>query len=64
MLASIQRWDSSEIGRNKTAIELHPLDDIEGRLGGFRFLHRDHPLAPDLIHRLGDELADRRIIVG
>ena len=52
-----------EIGREKAAVELHALDDIERGLGGLRFFDRDHALAADLVHRIGDEFADRRIVM-
>ena len=52
-----------EVGRDEAAVELHALDDLERRLGGLRFLDRDDAVAADLLHRVGDELADRRIVV-
>ena len=33
-------------------------------LGGLRFLDRDHAFAADLFHGVGDEFADRRVVVG
>ena len=53
-----------EVGRQITAVELHPLDDIEFGFGGLRLLDRDYPLVADLFHRVGDHLADRLVAVG
>ena len=48
-----------EVGREIAAVELHALDDVELGLGGLGLLDRDHALVADLLHRLGDHLADR-----
>ena len=53
-----------EIGREIAAIELHALDDVELGLRGLRLLDRDHALVADLLHRVGDHLADRLVAVG
>ena len=53
-----------EIGREVAAVELHPFDDVEFGFGGLRLLDRDHPLVADLLHRVGDHLADRLVAVG
>ena len=52
-----------EIGREIAAIELHALDDVEFGLGGLGLLDRDHALVADLLHRVGDHLADRLVAV-
>ena len=52
-----------EVRREIAAIELQPFDDLERRLGGLRLLDRDDAVPADLLHRVGDELADRRIVV-
>ena len=52
-----------EVGREVPAVELHPLDDLEGGLEPLGLLDRDHPLLADLVHRIGDDLADRRVAV-
>ena len=52
-----------EVGRDVAAVELHALDDFEHRLGGLRFLDRDDAFAADLLHGVGDQLADRRVVV-
>ena len=48
-----------EVRREIAAIELHALDDIEFIVQARAFLDRDHAFLADLVHRLGDELADR-----
>ena len=52
-----------EVGREVAAVELHALDDLERRLGRLRLLDRDDALGADLLDRVGDELADRRVVV-
>ena len=52
-----------EVGREIAAVELHALDDVELGLGGLRLLDRDHALVADLLHRIGDHLADRGVAV-
>ena len=53
-----------EVGRDVAAVELHALDHVE--LGGqaLRLLDRDHALVADLLHRLGQHLADLGVAVG
>ena len=53
-----------EVGREVAAVELHALDDLELELERLRFLDRDHALVADLLHRLGDLLADHLLAVG
>src|SRR6185437_3936045 len=53
-----------EVRAEVTAIELHALDDVELGLGGLGFFDGDHTLVADLLHRLGDHLADRRFAIG
>ena len=53
-----------EMRRQIAAVELHPFDDVEFGFGGLRLLNRDHPLVADLLHRVGDHLADRLIAIG
>ena len=45
------------------AVELHALDDLERGLGGLRLLDGDDALAADLLHGVGDEFADGRVVV-
>ncbi len=54
----------NEVGREVAAIELHPVDRLQGGLEALRLLDRDDALLADLLHRLGDQLADLRITVG
>ena len=52
-----------EVRREVAAVELHALDDVElagQRLGLF---DRDHAFLADLLHRLGDHLADLGVAV-
>ena len=53
-----------EIGRQVAAIELHPFHDFELGIGGLGLLDRDHALVADLLHRVGDHLADLLVAVG
>ena len=53
-----------EIRRDIAAVELHALDDVELGLDALGFLDRDHALVADLLHRLGDHLADIGLAVG
>src|ERR1700682_1686630 len=53
-----------EVGRDVAAVELHAFDDVEfgfARLGVF---NRDDALVADLLHGVGEELADFRVAVG
>src|SRR6185437_3453412 len=52
-----------EVGRQVAAVELHALDHIQLRLHRARLFNRDHAILADLLHRLGDNRADRRIRV-
>ena len=53
-----------EVGRQVAAVELHAFDDFELRVEALCFLDRDHALVADLLHGVGDHLADRRLAVG
>ena len=53
-----------EIGREIAAVELHALDDVELGLEALGLLDRDHALVADLLHRLGDHLADLALAIG
>jgi hypothetical protein len=52
-----------EVRREIAAVELHALDDVELGLGGLGLLDRDDALVADLLHRLGDHVADRLVAV-
>ena len=53
-----------EVRRDIAAVELHALDDVELGLDALGFLDRDDALVADLLHRLGDHLADLGLAVG
>src|SRR5205814_9249448 len=53
-----------EVGRQITFVELHALDDFQRGLDRFRFLDRDRAVLADLVHGVGDDLADRLVPVG
>ena len=53
-----------EVGRDVAAVELHAFDHFELGLQGLRLFDRDHALVADLLHRVGEELADFGIAVG
>jgi hypothetical protein len=52
-----------EVGRQVPAVELHPLDHLERGLERLGFFDRDDAVFPDLLHRLGDDLADGLVVV-
>ncbi len=52
-----------EVGREVAAVELHALDDVEFGLEALGLFDRDDALVADLLHRLGDHLADRLVAV-
>src|SRR3954452_1286413 len=53
-----------EVGRDVAAVELHALDDVELGLERLGFLDGDDTLVADLLHGVGEELADLRVTVG
>src|SRR6266702_2413480 len=53
-----------EVGRDVAAVELHAFDDLELGLERLGFLDRDHALIADLLHGVGQELADFDIALG
>ena len=53
-----------EVGREIAAVELHALDHVELGLEALGLLDRDHALVADLLHGLGDHVADRLLAVG
>src|SRR4030081_429826 len=53
-----------EVGRDIAAVELHAFDDVEFGLERLGFLNRDDALVADLLHGVGEELADFRVAVG
>src|SRR6185312_4506122 len=53
-----------EVGGDIAAIELHTLDHVEFGLERLCFLDRNHALVADLLHGIGEELADFGIAIG
>src|SRR4029079_10745654 len=53
-----------EVGRDVAAVKLHALDDLEFGLERLGFFNRDDALVADLLHRIGEELADFGVAVG
>src|SRR5262249_18976315 len=53
-----------EVGGDVAAIELHALDHVELGLKRLRLFDRDHALIADLLHGLGEEVADLAVAVG
>ena len=53
-----------EVRRDVAAIELHALDDLNLGVEALRLFHRDDALVADLLHRVGDHLADLLVAVG
>ena len=53
-----------EVGAEVAAVELHAFDDVELELEALGFLDGDHAFLADLLHRLGDLLADFAVAVG
>src|SRR3712207_9556841 len=53
-----------EVRREVAAVELHAFHDIELGLGGLGLLDGDHALVADLLHGMGDHLADVLVAIG
>ena len=53
-----------EVGREVAAVELHAFDHFERGFERLGFLDGDDAVLAHLLHRLGDDLADRRVAVG
>src|SRR5690606_26114899 len=51
-----------EVGADVPLVELHALDDVEFRVEALRLLDGDDAVAADLVHRVGDDLADGGIV--
>ena len=47
-----------EVRREVALVELHAFDDVEGGLDGLRFFNRDRAVLADLVHGVGDDVAD------
>ena len=53
-----------EVGREVALVELHAFDDVEGGFDALGFFDRDGAVLADLVHRVGDDLADGGVPVG
>src|SRR5439155_12824069 len=53
-----------EVGRQITLVELHSFHHVERGVDGLRFLNRDGAVFADLVHRVGDDLANGGVPVG
>ncbi len=53
-----------EVGREIAAVELHALDDVELALEALGLFDRDHALVADLLHGVGNHLADGLLAIG
>ena len=60
---SCSSWFGDEVRREVAAIELHAFDDFDGRLAAAAFFDRDHAVLADLHERVGQHVADRRVVV-
>src|SRR5216683_145164 len=54
----------ARVRRQVSAVELHTLDHFERGLESLGLLDRDHAFLADLFHRLGDNVADGRVVIG
>ena len=52
-----------EVGRYEAAVKLHAFDDIQRGFRRLGLLDRNHAVAADLFDGVGDQGADRRVIV-
>ena len=53
-----------EVGREIALVELHAFHHVERGFDALGFLNSDRSIFADLVHRIGDDLADRGIPVG
>ncbi len=53
-----------EVGAEVAAVELHALDDLDLVVDALAFFDGDGGFPPDLRHRVGNDLADDRVVVG
>ena len=63
VLTDLRIGIGDEVGGEIAAVELHPLDDVDGRLRLLPLLDGDHAVLANLQKRLGEDAADRRIVV-
>ena len=53
-----------EVGGDVAAVELHALDEVDGGVHGLGLLDGDDAVLADLLHGVGDLLADLDVVVG
>ena len=53
-----------EVGAEVALIELHAFDEVEGGFGALGFFNGDHAVFANLVHGVGQQLADFGIVVG
>ena len=53
-----------EVRREIAAVELHTLDHVQGRLHGLGFLDGNDAFLANLLHGLGQDVADHAVAVG
>ena len=53
-----------EVGREVALVELHPFHHLQGGVDSLGFLHRDGPVLANLVHGIGDDIADGLVPVG
>jgi len=52
-----------EVRRDEALVELHPLGQLEGGGVPLPLFDGDHTVAADLLHRFGEQVADRAVVV-
>jgi hypothetical protein len=52
------------VGREVALVELHALEELDLGLEALALLDGDDAVLADLVHRLGDDLADLLVLVG
>ncbi len=53
-----------EVRREIPLVDLHPFDPVHCGIESLALFHGDDPILADLLHRIGDDGANRRIIIG
>ena len=53
-----------EIGRQESAIKLHPIHNLQRGLNALSILHGDHTIPPNFFHRVSHQFAEHYVIMG
>ena len=53
-----------EVGREVALVELHAFDELDGGVEALAFFDGDDAVLADLVHGVGDHLADLLVLVG